>query len=140
MNRFPSLVVVTVAIWASDPIPSVAFLGKDDRIQASVWTYERTGPDRLPRRCNDADIRAVAVTFPKLQDLRLGWPGMTDSALREVAKLATLESLNVDNPSETVADKTLEAHIRSIFTKLELTEQPDANRRVAAVVHWLAIT
>ena len=32
----------------------------------------------------------------------------------------------------------LEPHIRSIFTKLDLTEQPDANRRVAAVIHWLA--
>ena len=35
------------------------------------------------------------------------------------------------------AEKTVEAQIRSIFVKLGLTEQPDDNRRVSAVVRWL---
>ena len=36
-----------------------------------------------------------------------------------------------------LAAKTLEAHVRSIFTKLDLAEHPDDHRRVAAVVHYL---
>ena len=33
--------------------------------------------------------------------------------------------------------KTLETHIRSIFNKLDLPEDPGDHRRVAAVVRWL---
>ena len=33
--------------------------------------------------------------------------------------------------------KTLEAHIRSIFTKLDLPADAGDHRRVAAVVRWL---
>ncbi len=33
--------------------------------------------------------------------------------------------------------KTLETHIRSIFTKLDLHDDPADHRRVAAVVRWL---
>ncbi|MCE9621290.1 MAG: response regulator transcription factor [Actinomycetia bacterium] len=35
------------------------------------------------------------------------------------------------------SSKTLETHVRSIFTKLDLAEHPNDHRRVAAVVHYL---
>ena len=38
------------------------------------------------------------------------------------------------------SEKTIEAHIRSIFIKLDLGEQPNENRRVAAVIRWLDST
>ncbi len=37
--------------------------------------------------------------------------------------------------------KTLESHVRSIFDKLDMGDNnPDDNRRVRAVVHWLEST
>jgi DNA-binding NarL/FixJ family response regulator len=36
--------------------------------------------------------------------------------------------------------KTVESHVRTIFTKLDLEQHPDDNRRVAAVVTWLHAT
>jgi DNA-binding NarL/FixJ family response regulator/class 3 adenylate cyclase len=36
-----------------------------------------------------------------------------------------------------MSPKTVESHVRAIFTKLDLTENPDEHRRVAAVIRWL---
>jgi DNA-binding NarL/FixJ family response regulator len=36
-----------------------------------------------------------------------------------------------------MSPKTVESHVRAIFTKLDLAESPDEHRRVAAVVRWL---
>jgi DNA-binding NarL/FixJ family response regulator len=36
-----------------------------------------------------------------------------------------------------LSPKTVETHVRSIFTKLDLGEDPDGHRRVQAVVRWL---
>ncbi|MFC7481021.1 LuxR C-terminal-related transcriptional regulator [Luedemannella flava] len=37
-----------------------------------------------------------------------------------------------------LAERTVEAHVRSIFTKLGLHEEPDSNRRVLAVLTHLS--
>ena len=36
-----------------------------------------------------------------------------------------------------MSPKTVETHVRAIFTKLDLAENADDHRRVAAVVQWL---
>jgi DNA-binding NarL/FixJ family response regulator len=36
-----------------------------------------------------------------------------------------------------VSIKTVESHVHTIFTKLDLVEDPSSNRRVQAVVRWL---
>jgi len=50
-------------------------------------------------RTTDADVRALATKYPGLQDLDIGWPGMTDLALKAVAKLTTIETLHIRNSS-----------------------------------------
>jgi DNA-binding NarL/FixJ family response regulator len=37
-----------------------------------------------------------------------------------------------------VSERTVEAHLRSIFVKLDLTPDTDSNRRVRAALAWLA--
>lgn len=39
-----------------------------------------------------------------------------------------------------MSPKTVESHVRSIFTKLDLSEREDDHRRVAAVIRWLQST
>jgi DNA-binding NarL/FixJ family response regulator len=36
-----------------------------------------------------------------------------------------------------MSPKTVESHVRAIFTKLDLSGDPDEHRRVAAVIRWL---
>ncbi|MBM7331896.1 response regulator transcription factor [Agrobacterium sp. S2] len=38
-----------------------------------------------------------------------------------------------------ISVRTVEAHLRSIFEKLELRELPDSNQRVHATLRWLGI-
>ena len=39
--------------------------------------------------------------------------------------------------SLSLSARTVETHVRAIFTKLDLEDNPDEHRRVAAVVHWM---
>jgi len=63
--------------------------GPDDRIRASL----------VDEKSTDADVRALATKYPGLQDLDIGWQGMTDPVLKEVAKLTTIETIHVRNSS-----------------------------------------
>jgi DNA-binding NarL/FixJ family response regulator len=38
----------------------------------------------------------------------------------------------------TLSPRTVESHVRSIMTKLDLWDDPGGNRRVQAVVRWLS--
>jgi DNA-binding NarL/FixJ family response regulator/class 3 adenylate cyclase len=57
---------------------------------------------------------------------------------REVLSLMAQGRSNGAIASElAMSPKTVESHVRSIFSKLDLAENQDEHRRVAAVVHWL---
>lgn len=74
---------------AASIVGSLLAGGPDDRICASL----------VDEKCTDADVRALATRYPGLQDLDLGWQGMADPILKEVAKLATIETLRIGNSS-----------------------------------------
>jgi DNA-binding NarL/FixJ family response regulator len=57
---------------------------------------------------------------------------------REVLSLMAQGRSNGAIASElSMSPKTVESHVRAIFTKLDLNENADEHRRVAAVVRWL---
>ena len=141
--------------------PSIAVMVLSQHIEATAATSLLTGNPTsvgylLKERAGDLDefaaaCRAVAAGATVIDPIvteRLLQRRRTSTALdrltereREVLDLmAQGKSNSAIARTLYCADKTLEAHIRSIFTKLDLTEQPDANRRVAAVIRWLAAT
>ena len=83
--------LLTLLVLASAAVAALAG-GKDDRVSAAI----------VKEKSTDADVRALATKYPGLQDLQLGWPGMTDSALKEVAKLTTIETINIGNSNSQV--------------------------------------
>jgi DNA-binding NarL/FixJ family response regulator len=57
---------------------------------------------------------------------------------RDVLALMAQGRSNQAIASELImSPKTVESHVRAIFQKLDLSENPDDHRRVAAVVRWL---
>ena len=78
----------------------------------------------------------------------MSWSGGKDSvmALHELLRTADYEVVELMAQGRSngaisrqlyLTLKTVEGHIASIFTKLELHSEPDDNRRVLAVLGWL---
>lgn len=90
-------------------------------------------------------VAGGGVVIDPLVTERLLRPSRRDPAIarltereREVLDLMAQGRSNAAIAREVhCAPKTLESHVRSIFTKLDMPEDPDDHRRVAAVVRWL---
>jgi DNA-binding NarL/FixJ family response regulator len=90
-------------------------------------------------------VAAGGVVIDPLVTEQLMRRSPTDDAMerltereREVLNLMAQGRSNAAIAAEVhVSTKTLESHIRSIFVKLDLPEDPADHRRVAAVVRWL---
>ena len=65
---------------------------------------------------------------------------LTDREREVLALMAAGRSNTAIASALVVSTKTLEAHVRSIFQKLDLPESPDDHRRVAAVIRFLGAT
>jgi DNA-binding NarL/FixJ family response regulator len=74
----------------------------------------------LLSRRRTADLRALADREKDVLELMA--QGMSNSAIAHRLNLSA---------------RTVESHVRSIMTKLDLWEDPSGNRRVQAVIRWL---
>ena len=62
---------------------------------------------------------------------------LTDRERSVLEQMASGRSNRAIAQALSMSAKTVESHVRSIFTKLDLEEGPDEHRRVTAVVRWL---
>ena len=93
MNRlFPATLIAVAASLATQA-------GEPPTPAKARFPWERVTASLIDEKCTDADIRALATKYPDLQDLQIGWPGMTDAVLKEAAKLSTVEALDIRNSS-----------------------------------------
>jgi Leucine-rich repeat (LRR) protein len=88
-NRLAALLLVSMVVLE---MTSSTRAKPSERISASLHEVKTT----------DKDVRELATKYPNLQDLYLGWPGMTDSIMPEVAKLQTLEALHIGHSQITL--------------------------------------
>ena len=65
---------------------------------------------------------------------------LTDAERQVLDQMAQGRSNSAIGRELFCSPKTVESHVRMIFTKLDLEQHPDDNRRVAAVVKWLHAT
>jgi DNA-binding NarL/FixJ family response regulator len=109
----------------------------------------------LKSRVRDVDellhaVRSVAagesVVDPRIVDVLLSPSGaapvgrLAELSQREREVLAAMAagcSNSAIAEQLYMSSKTVEKHVRAIFTKLDIPEEPTVNRRVAAVVRWL---
>jgi DNA-binding NarL/FixJ family response regulator len=141
----PSVGVVVLSQFAS---PSYAIALLDAGSQGRAYL--------LKDRVADVDdlleaIRAVAaggsVIDPKVVDELVSARRRTEKSQLDfltpreretLAEMATGKSNAAIAAALVLSERAVEKHINSIFSKLNLTEEPDVNRRVKAVLLYLA--
>jgi DNA-binding NarL/FixJ family response regulator len=143
-ERHPGTGVVVLSMYA-EPEYVRELLGDGTSGRAYLLKSRVRDVDELLRA-----IRAVAagdaVLDPQVVDVLLsaksGRPTSTLDALSERER-AVLADMATGRSNAAIAEhlymsaKTVEKHVRAIFTKLGLEEEPSVNRRVLAVVQWL---
>jgi DNA-binding NarL/FixJ family response regulator len=87
-------------------------------------------PQRWPERTPKGSDTCQATT-------RSRYLALTDRERAVVELMAQGRSNGAISRQLFLTLKTVEGHIASIFTKLDLHSEPDDNRRVLAVLGWL---
>lgn len=106
-----------------DRITDVAALAADVREVAAAGTaIDPIVVDRLLRRPRAAD--GMGVLSPREREI--------------VARMAAGRSNGGIAADLHLAERTVEAHVRSVFAKLGLADEPDTHRRVLAVLTYLS--
>jgi DNA-binding NarL/FixJ family response regulator len=73
----------------------------------------------------------------RAQDGQLGLASLTPRELEILSEMAQGKSNSAIAAALFVTERAVEKHTNSIFAKLNLTEEPDVNRRVKAVLAYL---
>ena len=139
----PGIGVVVLSMFAS-PAYARALLGDGTAGRAYLLKPRVQATDELT-----AAVRAVAegrsVVDPAVVEALLGPGAGQHRALdrltareREVLALMATGASNTTIAAELfVGAKTVETHVRAIFMKLDLADETNISRRVAAVLTWL---
>ena len=143
-RRQPGIGVVVLSQHAN-PTYAMALLGDGSAGRAYLLKERVSDVDELLRA-----IREVAagrsIIDPEVVDLLVAGGRSAGSALdrltprdREVlAEMATGKNNAAIARALVLSEGAVEKHINSIFTKLDVTFEADANRRVMAVLRWLS--
>ncbi len=140
----PDIGVIVLSQYVS-PAYAVALLAEGSERRGYLLKDRVADVDELV-----AAIRVVAgggaVIDPKVVEQLVNSTRMSDGPVdhltpreREVlSEVAQGKSNAAVATALVVSERAVEKHINSIFSKLHLTEEPDLNRRVAAVLVYLA--
>jgi DNA-binding CsgD family transcriptional regulator len=101
---------------------------------ASGKLADALGPPREPAAPH-GDPPATPSSLPVPPTPRL--PGLTPRESEVLALLAEGASNAGIAAQLVVSERTVDAHLRAVFTKLDLQQAPEANRRVQAARIWL---
>jgi DNA-binding NarL/FixJ family response regulator len=141
----PSTGVVVLSQYA-DPGYALSLLAAGSRGRSYLLKERVSDPDQLARA-----VRTVAdggsVIDPKVVDAlvaarttarasRLG--GLTPREREVLAQIAQGKSNAAVGAALQLSERAVEKHINALFSKLGLTDEPDVNRRVRAVLLYLA--
>jgi DNA-binding NarL/FixJ family response regulator len=141
----PSTGVVVLSQYA-DPGYALSLLAAGSRGRSYLLKERVSDPDQLARA-----VRAAAaggsIIDPKIVDAlvaartavrasRLG--GLTPREREVLAEIAQGKSNAAVAAALHLTERAVEKHINSLFSKLGLTDEPDVNRRVRAVLLYLA--
>jgi DNA-binding NarL/FixJ family response regulator len=126
-----------------DPNAAATLLSKDPSAIGYLLKQRISHLDELVESCRT--VAGGGCVIDPLVTTRLVKRAANDNALSRLTERdrEVLDMLAQGRSNSAIARalncsaKTLESHIRSIFTKLDLAEHPDEHRRVVAVVRWL---
>jgi DNA-binding NarL/FixJ family response regulator len=141
----PSTGVVVLSQYA-DPGYALSLLAAGSRGRCYLLKERVSDPDQLGRAVRAAaaggsvidpkvvDVLVAARTAVKASRLR----GLTPREREVLAQIAQGKSNAAVAAALFLTERAVEKHINALFSKLGLTDEPDVNRRVRAVLLYLA--
>jgi len=142
-QELPGLAVLVLSQHV-EPAAAVMLLGSNESAVGYVLKERISDLDEFVDTCRTVASGGTVVD-PIVTELlltrrrdRSALDELSPRELEVLAMMATGASNRAISAGLFCSAKTIESHVRSIFIKLGLIDHPDENRRVAAVVRWLA--
>lgn len=142
-DRFPDLAVLMLTQVVDPDLVDVVSSG---RVQGFGWLLKDRVLDtqQFLRHVQQVAEGGTAIDpgvvsgYVRRQGGRLH--ALTDREVEVLSRVASGRSNAGIAHDLTISRRTVDAHLRSIFAKLDLTEGAEGNQRVLAVLRWLAGT